>query len=172
MRLRSSKRILMSVITDKRQRTSPLPFCACFSVSKGAFFKKPLWRVWAAPTTFYSAFLFAEGADAAPCHPERSKAESNFFLRDSKCCYAAFDPRDARISTALRMTRRKKRHAPRGGICFCISLPKRKSGYRFVVSWPCLPPSPYFCILTTILLYAIIIYWRFLRRKAEYPLKM
>ena len=48
-----------------------------------------------------------------PCHPEWSEAESNFFVRDPKRCYAPFDPRYARISTTLRMTRTKKRRATR-----------------------------------------------------------
>ena len=82
----------------------------------------------------HGVFLFAKGAVSAPCHPERSKAESNFFLRDSKRYYAAFDPRYARISTTLRMTRRKKRRALRDGIYFCASRTKRKSGCGFSVS--------------------------------------
>ena len=36
-----------------------------------------------------------------PCHPEWREAESNFFVRDPKRCYAPFDPRYARISTAF-----------------------------------------------------------------------
>jgi len=31
--------------------------CQCFSVSKGAFREKPLWRVWAAPTSTACFFL-------------------------------------------------------------------------------------------------------------------
>ena len=133
-----------------------------FRFPKGIFLKSPFGAVWARvslrlgharvlpphcggihcaraaslPTTFalpYGVFLFAKGAVSAPCHPERSKAESNFFLRDSKRYYAAFDPRYARISTTLRMTRRKKRRALRDGIYFCASRTKRKSGVELLL---------------------------------------
>ena len=42
--------------------------------------------------------------------------ESNFFVRDPKRHFVPFDPRIARISTALRMTRTKKAQAKRSGI--------------------------------------------------------
>ena len=50
------------------------------------------------------------------CHPEWSEAESNFFVRDPKLRFAPFDPRYARISTTLRMTRTKKHEAKPSGI--------------------------------------------------------
>ena len=43
-----------------------------------------------------------------PCHPEWSEAESNFFRSGSQMRSAPFDPRYARISATLRMTRTKK----------------------------------------------------------------
>ena len=49
-------------------------------------------------------------------HPERSKAESNFFVPDPKRRCAPFAPHCVRSSTALRMTRTKKRRAKQGGI--------------------------------------------------------
>ena len=39
------------------------------------------------------------------------RSDSNFFVRDPKHHYVLFDPCFARISTALRMTRTKKRKA-------------------------------------------------------------
>ena len=56
------------------------------------------------------------------CHPEWSEAESNFFVRDPKLRFAPFDPRYARISTTLRMTRTKKHRVTRGGISAGIWL--------------------------------------------------
>ena len=56
------------------------------------------------------------------CHPEWSEAESNFFVRDPKLRFAPFDPRYARISATLRMTRTKKHRATRGGISAGIWL--------------------------------------------------
>ena len=50
------------------------------------------------------------------CHPERSEAESNFFVLDPKRRCAPFAPHCVRSSTALRMTRTKKRRAKQGGI--------------------------------------------------------
>ena len=49
-------------------------------------------------------------------HPERSEAESNFFVPDPKLRCAPFAPHCVRSSTALRMTRTKKRRAKQGGI--------------------------------------------------------
>ena len=49
-------------------------------------------------------------------HPEWSKAESNFFVPDPKRRCAPFAPHYVRSSTALRMTRTKKRRAKPGGI--------------------------------------------------------
>ena len=49
-------------------------------------------------------------------HPERSEAESNFFVPDPKRRCAPFAPHCVRSSTALRMTRTKKRRAKQGGI--------------------------------------------------------
>ena len=45
-------------------------------------------------------------------HPERSEAESNFFVPDPKRRYAPFAPHFVRSSTALRMTRTKKSAEP------------------------------------------------------------
>ena len=50
------------------------------------------------------------------CHPERSEAESNFFVLDPKRHCVPFAPHFVRSSTALRMTRTKKRRAKQGGI--------------------------------------------------------
>ena len=50
------------------------------------------------------------------CHPERSEAESNFFVPDPKRRCAPFAPHCVRSSTTLRMTRTKKRRAKQGGI--------------------------------------------------------
>ena len=49
-------------------------------------------------------------------HPERSEAESNFFVPDPKRRCAPFAPHCVRSSTTLRMTRTKKRRAKQGGI--------------------------------------------------------
>ena len=49
-------------------------------------------------------------------HPERSKAESNFFVLDPKRRCAPFAPHCVRSSTTLRMTQTKKRRAKQGGI--------------------------------------------------------
>ena len=49
-------------------------------------------------------------------HPERSEAESNFFVLDPKRHCVPFAPHCVRSSTALRMTRTKKRRAKQGGI--------------------------------------------------------
>ena len=49
-------------------------------------------------------------------HPERSEAESNFFVPDPKRRCAPFAPHCVRSLTALRMTRTKKRRAKQGGI--------------------------------------------------------
>ena len=50
------------------------------------------------------------------CHPERSEAESNFFVLDPKRHCVPFAPHCVRSSTTLRMTRTKKRRAKQGGI--------------------------------------------------------
>ena len=50
------------------------------------------------------------------CHPERSEAESNFFVLDPKRHYVPFAPHCVRSSTALRMTQTKKCRAKRGRI--------------------------------------------------------
>ena len=49
-------------------------------------------------------------------HPERSRAESNFFVLDPKRRSAPFAPHCVRSSTTLRMTQTKKHRAKRGGI--------------------------------------------------------
>ena len=49
-------------------------------------------------------------------HPERSKAESNFFVLDPKRHYVPFAPHCVRSSTALRMTQTKKCRAKQGRI--------------------------------------------------------
>ena len=49
-------------------------------------------------------------------HPERSEAESNFFVLDPKRHCAPFAPHYVRSSTALRMTQTKKCRAKRGRI--------------------------------------------------------
>ena len=49
-------------------------------------------------------------------HPERSEAESNFFVLDPKRRCAPFAPHCVRSSTALRMTQTKKCRAKRGRI--------------------------------------------------------
>ena len=49
-------------------------------------------------------------------HPERSKAESNFFVLDPKRHCVPFAPHCVRSSTTLRMTQTKKCRAKRGRI--------------------------------------------------------
>ena len=49
-------------------------------------------------------------------HPERSEAESNFFVLDPKRHCAPFAPHFVRSSTALRMTQTKKCRAKQGRI--------------------------------------------------------
>ena len=49
-------------------------------------------------------------------HPERSEAESNFFVLDPKRRCAPFAPHCVRSSTALRMTQTKKCRAKQGRI--------------------------------------------------------
>ena len=49
-------------------------------------------------------------------HPERSEAESNFFVLDPKRHCVPFAPHCVRSSTALRMTQTKKCRAKRGRI--------------------------------------------------------
>ena len=49
-------------------------------------------------------------------HPERSEAESNFFVLDPKRHCVPFAPHYVRSSTALRMTQTKKCRAKRGRI--------------------------------------------------------
>ena len=50
------------------------------------------------------------------CHPERSEAESNFFVLDPKRHCVPFAPHCVRSSTALRMTQTKKCRAKQGRI--------------------------------------------------------
>ena len=86
-----------------------------------------------------------------------ARAKSNFFRRDPERCFASFDPRFTRISTLLRMTRRKKHRAKRRwnlgqtyaafgiGICAAFSIFSIKIPYPVVGSlistWVTAPTS-------------------------------